>query len=111
MTRYGLAGFNALSNFDRAYGHEFGRDGAMPIGLLKLLRVARLPGDLMPALPAGRMDDQVGHLSPVPINSFAGAPGKMTTIPLIEKNAAAPARATAAVRRLDRWWRFFRAST
>jgi len=34
----------------------------MPIGLLKVLCVAKLPGDLMPALPAGSMDDQVRHL-------------------------------------------------
>ncbi len=34
----------------------------MPIGLLKVLRVARLPSKLMPALPAGGVDDQVRHL-------------------------------------------------
>src|SRR5258708_13703043 len=66
-TWYGLTSFNALSNFDGAYGHEFGRDRAMPIGLLKVLRVAQLPDHLMPPLFASRMDDQVRHLYPAPL--------------------------------------------
>ncbi len=53
---------NALSNFDGANHDEFGRDTAMPVGLLKVLRMARLPGKLMPALPAGCVGDEIGHL-------------------------------------------------
>jgi hypothetical protein len=48
---------NALSDFDGADRHELGRDRAMPIGLLEVLRVPRLPINLVPALPAGRVDD------------------------------------------------------
>jgi len=56
-----LASLNALSNFDGANCNELGRDEAMPIGLLKVLRVAKLPGKFMPTLPTGRVHDQVRY--------------------------------------------------